>query len=175
MRDYLSPGLLGAPASARGFRVHSTAAIARIAFIKRAQARGFTLDEVRSMLNLEDGRNQRAIQSVTEAWLGQIEDKLTDLQRMCRVLADMLSRCTQTALTEACPIIKSLTGARALRVRRVAAAASSGRSGSMSSGMRTCGLNAPSVGARPTRAREARGHVPEAGMSAMSWSADLPP
>jgi MerR family mercuric resistance operon transcriptional regulator len=112
VRYYQSRGLLRVPASSAGFRVYPPAAIDRIAFIKRAQVLGFTLDEVRSLLDLEDGRNRRAIQSVTQARLGQIEDKLADLQRMREVLSDLLHRCRQAGPMQACPIIETLAGAR---------------------------------------------------------------
>jgi DNA-binding transcriptional MerR regulator len=71
VRYYQSRGLLRVPAANGGFRVYPAATIDRIAFIKRAQALGFTLDEVRSLLDLEDGRNRRAIQSVTQARLAR--------------------------------------------------------------------------------------------------------
>lgn len=112
VRYYQSRGLLRVPAANGGFRVYPTAAIHRIGFIKRAQALGFTLEEVRSLLDLEDGRNRRAVQSVTQARLGQIEDKLADLQRMRDVLSDLLHRCRQTGPTQACPIIETLAGVR---------------------------------------------------------------
>ena len=112
VRYYQSRGLLRVPAASSGFRVYPAAAIDRIAFIKRAQALGFSLDEVRSLLDLEDGRNRRAVQSVTQARLGQIEDKLADLQRMRSVLSDLLHRCRQTGPAQACPIIETLAGAR---------------------------------------------------------------
>ena len=100
------------PAANGGFRVYPVATIDRIAFIKRAQALGFSLDEVRSLLDLEDGRNRRAIQSVTQARLGQIEDKLADLHRMREALSELLHRCKQTGSMQACPIIETLAGAR---------------------------------------------------------------
>lgn len=112
VRYYQSRGLLRVPATNGGFRVYPTATIDRIAFIKRAQALGFSLDEVRSLLDLEDGRNRRAVQSVAEARLGQIEDKLVDLQRMRQVLSELLHRCRQAGPTQACPIIETLAGAR---------------------------------------------------------------
>lgn len=112
IRYYQSRGLLRVPAANGAFRVYPAATIDRIAFIKRAQALGFTLDEVRSLLDLEDGRNRRAIQSVTQARLSQIEDKLMDLERMRGVLSDLLHRCSQTGPTQACPIIETLAGAR---------------------------------------------------------------
>lgn len=112
VRYYQSRGLLRVPAANGGFRVYPVAAIDRIAFIKRAQALGFSLDEVRSLLDLEDGRNRRAIQSVTQARLGQIEDKLADLHRMREALSELLHRCKQTGSMQACPIIETLAGAR---------------------------------------------------------------
>lgn len=112
VRYYQSRGLLRVPVANGGFRVYPAAAIDRIAFIKRAQALGFSLDEVRSLLDLEDGRNRRAVQSVTQARLGQIEDKLADLQRMRGVLSDLLHRCRHAGPTQACPIIETLAGAR---------------------------------------------------------------
>ena len=112
VRYYQSRGLLRVPAANGGFRVYPAATIDRIAFIKRAQALGFSLDEVRSLLDLEDGRNRRAIQSVTQARLGQIEDKLADLHRMREALSELLHRCKQTGSMQACPIIETLAGAR---------------------------------------------------------------
>ncbi len=108
VRYYQSRGLLRVPAANGRFRVYSASTVHRIAFIKRAQALGFTLDEVRSLLDMEDGRNRRAIQSVAEARLGEIEKKLADLQRLRGVLSDLLHRCRQSGPTQPCPIIETL-------------------------------------------------------------------
>lgn len=110
VRYYQSRGLLRVPAANGGFRVYPASTVHRIGFIKRAQVLGFTLDEVRSLLDLEDGRNRRAIQAVAEARLGQIEDKLAGLQRMRGALSDLLHRCRQTGPAQACPIIETLAG-----------------------------------------------------------------
>ena len=112
VRYYQSRGLVRVPADNGGFRVYPAAAIDRIAFIKRAQVLGFTLNEVRSLLDLEDGRNRRAIQSVTEKRLRQIEEKLADLHRMRDVLSELLHRCRQAGPAQTCPIIDTLAGAR---------------------------------------------------------------
>lgn len=112
VRYYQSRGLLRVPSANGGFRVYPASTVDRIGFIKRAQTLGFTLDEVRSLLDLEDGRNRRAIQSVAQARLEQIDDKLADLQRMRDALSDLLHRCRQTGPMQACPIIETLAGAR---------------------------------------------------------------
>jgi MerR family mercuric resistance operon transcriptional regulator len=84
--------------------------VQRIAFIKRAQTLGFNLDEVGTLLDLEDGRNRRAVQAVTVARLRQIESKLADLGRMQEALSELLELCRQAGSAQSCPIIESLTG-----------------------------------------------------------------
>lgn len=114
IRYYQTRGLLPVPKSVGAFRHYPVTMIQRIAFIKRAQALGFTLDEVRSLLDLEDGRNRRAIQSVASARLTEIETKLDDLQRMYRVLGELLRRCRATGQAHPCPIISTLAASTAL-------------------------------------------------------------
>jgi MerR family mercuric resistance operon transcriptional regulator len=111
VRYYQSRGLLRVPAANGGFRVYPAGTVYRIAFIKRAQVLGFSLDEVRSLLDLEDGRNRRAIQSVAQARLDQIEGKLADLQRMHGALSGLLHLCRQAGAAQTCPIIETLAGA----------------------------------------------------------------
>ncbi|END0074402.1 MerR family DNA-binding protein, partial [Pseudomonas aeruginosa] len=93
IRYYQGRGLLPIPKNAGSFRRYPASMIQRIGFIKRAQSLGFSLDEVKSLLDLEDGRNRRAIQTVTRRRLDQIDEKVGDLQRMRGALRDMLERC----------------------------------------------------------------------------------
>jgi len=86
-------GLVQVPAASSGCRIYPASTVHRIAFIKRAQSLGFTLEEVRTLLDLEDGRNRGAIQSVAQARLGEIETKLADLQRMHGALSDHRDAC----------------------------------------------------------------------------------
>jgi MerR family mercuric resistance operon transcriptional regulator len=111
IRYYQARRLLPVPRAVGAFRRYSPAMVDRIAFIKRAQALGFSLDEVRTLLDLEDGRNRREIQAVTHARLAQIEDKLFGLQRMRSTLVELLERCRSTGQAHPCPIIESLVGA----------------------------------------------------------------
>ncbi|WP_366952970.1 MerR family transcriptional regulator, partial [Pseudomonas aeruginosa] len=80
IRYYQGRGLLPIPKNAGSFRRYPASMIQRIGFIKRAQSLGFSLDEVKSLLDLEDGRNRRAIQTVTRRRLDQIDEKVGDLQ-----------------------------------------------------------------------------------------------
>jgi MerR family mercuric resistance operon transcriptional regulator len=110
IRYYQSRGLLRVPGTRGTYRVYPHSAVQRIAFIKRAQTLGFNLDEVGTLLDLEDGRNRRAVQAVTVARLRQIESKLADLGRMQEALSELLELCRQAGSAQSCPIIESLTG-----------------------------------------------------------------
>lgn len=110
IRYYQARGLLRVPGTRGTYRVYPLTAVQRIAFIKRAQTLGFNLDEVRTLLDLEDGRNRRAVRAVAEARLRQIESKLADLGRMQEALSDLLDRCRQAGPAQTCPIIDTLAG-----------------------------------------------------------------
>ncbi|MFO1226104.1 MerR family transcriptional regulator [Roseateles sp.] len=110
IRYYQGRGLLPVPKTGSGFRRYPVSMIERIGFIKRAQGLGFSLDEVASLLDLEDGRNRRAIQSVARRRLEQIDEKSGDLRRMQSVLRDLLAECEATGHAHPCPIIAALLG-----------------------------------------------------------------
>lgn len=114
IRYYQGRGLLPVPKPVGAVRYYPAKLIDRIGFIKRAQSLGFSLGEVSTLLDLEDGRNRRAVQAVTEARLGQIRSKLLDLGRMRQTLDELLVRCQATGQTYPCPIIEALMG----RVRK---------------------------------------------------------
>lgn len=110
IRYYQGRGLLPVPRPTGAVRYYTASLIDRIGFIKRAQSLGFSLNEVASLLDLQDGRNRRAIQAVAMARLAQIRGKLTDLRRMRQTLDELLKRCQSTGEAPACPIIEMLMG-----------------------------------------------------------------
>ena len=110
IRYYQRRGLLPVPKPQGATRYYSARLIDRIGFIKRAQTLGFSLDEVSTLLDLEDGRNRRAVQVVATARLAQVRSKLSDLRRMQSALGDLIERCRATADLHPCPIIEALVG-----------------------------------------------------------------
>ena len=89
-------------------RYYPMSLVERIRFIKRAQELGFSLEEVKELLQLEDGTDRRSIRRVASTRLSQIEAKLADLKRMQRVLKDLLTECEHTNADLPCPIIGSI-------------------------------------------------------------------
>ncbi len=79
-------------------------------FIKRAQLLGFTLEEVKSLLQLEDGQSCRETRLLAEQKLTVIERRLTDLTRVRRVLKRLIAECADGGKRpRSCPIITTLS------------------------------------------------------------------
>ncbi len=95
VRFYERNGLLPKPArSANGYRAYDQATLARLRFIKKAQSLGFSLEEVRRILNLRGQGNTtcRSVLAIAEATLAETEIKLRDLQTFHDSLAANVRR-----------------------------------------------------------------------------------
>lgn len=108
IRYYQERALLPIPESAGSYRQYPVALVGRIRFIKRAQDLGFSLDEIASLLTLQDGADRRSIRAIAAARVEQIEAKLADLQRMRRTLRHLLHECEHSKANMPCPIIESI-------------------------------------------------------------------
>ena len=60
------------------------------------------------LLRLEDGTHRDSIRRIATDRLGQIEQKLADLQRMRTTLQHLVSECEHTRADWPCPIIATL-------------------------------------------------------------------
>jgi MerR family mercuric resistance operon transcriptional regulator len=110
IRYYQRRGLLPLPRASGAVRHYPLVLVSRIGFIKKAQGLGFSLNEIGTLLDLADGRNRRAVQTVAAARLAEIEMKLDGLSRMRHALAELLHLCRTTGQTRPCPIIEALVG-----------------------------------------------------------------
>ncbi len=109
IRYYQRLGLVPEPVRPLGgIRRYDQQAVTRLRFIKRSQQLGFTLDEVRSLLALEDGQNCRETRALAEKKLLAIEERLADLMRMQRLLKGLISECASGKRPRSCPIISTL-------------------------------------------------------------------
>lgn len=109
IRYYQRRGLIAEPRKpAVGYRHYPTETIDRIRFIKKAQALGFTLDEIRSLLELGDGRC-RETRHLAEHKLAAIRSKIRDLSAMESVLVDLIEACTANPSQKGCPLIRAMS------------------------------------------------------------------
>ncbi len=109
VRYYERRGLIAQPARVGGaYRRYGGGHVHRIRFIRRAQELGFNLEEIATLLELEDGTDRRTIRRVAAARLEEIRQRLADLKRMARVLAHLLHECETHDKALQCPIIAAI-------------------------------------------------------------------
>lgn len=110
IRYYQGLGLVDEPARRPGsVRRYGDEAIARLRFIKRAQHLGFSLEEVKKLLLLEDGQNCAETRKLAEQKLAIIRSRIADLNRMRRVLEQLIGECDKGGRPRRCPIISTLS------------------------------------------------------------------
>ena len=110
IRYYQRLGLINEPARpVGGFRRYDSLTVSRLRFIKRSQQLGFTLDEVRNLLALEDGQGCRETRLLAEKKLAMIEERISDLARMRKLLKTLIGECESGKRPRACPIIATLS------------------------------------------------------------------
>lgn len=111
IRYYERIGLLPVPArSAGGHRVYTSAHAHRLAFIRRARALGFALDEVRALLRLADDEKRSCadVRRLASVHLGDVRAKIANLKTMEKALEGTITRCPDGARPD-CPIIEALS------------------------------------------------------------------
>ena len=111
VRFYERRGLIRQPASNGGYRRYGDEQIERIRFVKRAQALGFSLEEVESLLNLQDGTDRRSVRTIAGKRLEEIRARIKDLRRLEGALAHLLAECAN-GHTKRCPIVEAISGQR---------------------------------------------------------------
>lgn len=103
LRFYERRGLLGRPArTASGYRAYDETVIERLAFIKRAQAIGFSLDEITEILEMR-GRGEAPCVEVREAArrkLAELDVRLRELRRYRNELARTLEDWDERGIAE---------------------------------------------------------------------------
>jgi MerR family mercuric resistance operon transcriptional regulator len=115
VRYYERRGLIAQPQKRNGaYRRYGSEHVKRIRFVKAAQEVGFSLEEIATLLGLQDGANRGQVRRVASARLAQIRVRIADLRRMERVLARLLAEC-EAGKTPHCPIIETLGASRGAR------------------------------------------------------------
>jgi len=115
IRYYERIGIMPSPARTPGKqRIYNEAQLKRLDFIKRSRDLGFSLDEIRALLELADNEKLtcKQVASLTEGHMQEVQKKILDLQNIESALGDLLGQCTGGDTPE-CPIFDTLYGAYA--------------------------------------------------------------
>jgi len=114
IRYYERIGLLPAPArSEGGYRIYDDDHRRRLSFIRRSRELGFTIDEIRGLLDLVDGGNYTCsdVKTITMEHVDSIRKKIADLKKLEKMLSRIASQCAGDATPE-CPIIDALLNSK---------------------------------------------------------------
>jgi len=117
IRYYEQIGMLPAPLrSEGGHRLYGPDLVKRLNFVLRSRDLGFTLDEIRALLHMVDGRNFTCaeVEALARAHAKDIQRKIADLRKLKSVLDAMADRCSGGKVPK-CPIIDALFDPRAPR------------------------------------------------------------
>lgn len=110
IRYYERIGLLPAPTrSEGGHRLYSKEHRARLLFLRRSRALGFSLEEIRVLLGLVAGGDYTCgeVKTLTVQHLHTIRQKMRDLRKLERAVAVIAAQCDGGA-TQECPILETL-------------------------------------------------------------------
>ena len=92
-----------------GHRIYDQPHVKRLSFIARSRKLGFSLGEIRGLLNLVDEHdfNCAEVRSLTLDHAAEVRRKITDLKKIERVLRDMAAKCSDEKIPD-CPIVEEL-------------------------------------------------------------------
>jgi MerR family transcriptional regulator, mercuric resistance operon regulatory protein len=109
IRYYQRRGLVPEPQRPPGgIRRYGDADIDRLTFVKTAQQLGFSLDEISDLLRLEDGTHCQEASALAEQKLRDVREKIARLEKIEKVLWEMVGRCHAQQGNINCPLIESL-------------------------------------------------------------------
>jgi len=114
IRFYEREGLIDDPRRrSSGYREYAPDVVHRIRFIRHAKELGFTLREIKELLELrvEPDCHCGDVLELAEAKIADIDQRIDTLQRMKRALSKLTAACRENRQTESCPILEAIDGA----------------------------------------------------------------
>ncbi|MGE3406408.1 MAG: MerR family transcriptional regulator [Pirellulales bacterium] len=107
IRFYEREGLLLEPERRpSGYRQYDEATVERLGYIRRAKELGFTLTEIKELLDLSFAHsNCDHIRQRAEDKISDIQQKIRSLQLMKRSLGKIVERCGKKNSTDDCPLV----------------------------------------------------------------------
>ncbi|KAA5604232.1 helix-turn-helix domain-containing protein [Roseospira marina] len=112
IRYYETIGLIAPPGrSEANYRRYDTAALDRLRFIRRCRDLGFSLGDIRELLDLssETERPCDEVNQITAAHLAEVEKKIADLQALAVELRRISTSCHGGGTISNCRILDAIT------------------------------------------------------------------
>ena len=111
IRYYEDIGLVRPQRSGNGYRAFRDADLHKLAFLGRARALGFSIEDCRTLLGLyeDESRESAQVKAVAEEHLTAIDEKISHLQSMRKTLSHLVEACHGDHRPD-CPILSDLSG-----------------------------------------------------------------
>lgn len=106
VRYYQRKGLLKQPTREPGIRRYGSEDLRRLRFIRRAQTAGFTLEEIKELLDLDARDDRPRARALAEARIGALDAKIAELKRARDALKRLAGECGSGS-SGSCPILTS--------------------------------------------------------------------
>ncbi len=106
VRYYQRRGLLDEPAKAGSVRRYGAADVRRLRFIRRAQSAGFTLEEIKALLDLDSSHDRPRVRALAAERLAALAAKIAELEA-ARAALTRLSRACAAGTKGPCPILEA--------------------------------------------------------------------
>lgn len=111
IRYYEDIGLVTPKREANGYRVFCQSDAHKLAFLARARALGFSIEDCRNLLALWEDRSRESadVRAIAKHHLAEIEKKITGLTAMRDTLSELVRECAGDNRPD-CPILQGLEG-----------------------------------------------------------------
>ena len=106
IRFYQRRGLLAVPARNGGVRRYGSDDLARLRFIRQAQAAGFTLEEIRELLALDSSEDRGRVHELAIGRLRVLDYRIKELKRAREALQRLAAECGAGS-SGPCPILSA--------------------------------------------------------------------
>jgi MerR family mercuric resistance operon transcriptional regulator len=106
VRFYQRRGLLPQPQRDEGIRRYGSDDVRRLRFIKQAQAAGFTLEEIKELLDLDASEDRSRAREMADARVKALDARIVELQRARDALRRLARECGSGSAGP-CPILTS--------------------------------------------------------------------
>ena len=106
IRFYQRKGLLPQPTRDGGIRRYGSEDLRRLRFIRQAQGAGFTLEEIRELLDLDESEDRARARDLAKARIVALDAKIEDLRAARDALSHLARECGREDAGP-CPILTS--------------------------------------------------------------------
>lgn len=118
IRYYERIGLLPVALRQGRYRSYDVTDVARLGFVRRSRELGFSIKEVRALLDLAVGEHESCAEArdLAAVHLHDVRSRIADLRRMERALATTVRAC-DAGDGAGCPLIDTLAGSLKVELR----------------------------------------------------------